>query len=36
MNRNEWITQAARLQSTDPSFALVAVLSAQAPTSKKA
>ena len=36
MNRNEWITQAARLQSTDQSFALVTVLSAQAPTSGKA
>jgi xanthine dehydrogenase accessory factor len=36
MNRNEWITQAARLQSTDQPFALVTVLSVQAPTSGKA
>ena len=36
MNRNEWITQAARLQSADQPFALVTVLSAQAPTSGKA
>lgn len=36
MNRNEWITHAARLQSTDQAFALVTVLSAQAPTSGKA
>jgi xanthine dehydrogenase accessory factor len=36
MNRNEWITQAARLQSADLPFALVTVLSAQAPTSGKA
>ena len=36
MNRSEWITQAARLQSTGQAFALVTVLSAQAPTSGKA
>lgn len=36
MNRNEWITQAARLQAVDQPFALVTVLSAQAPTSGKA
>lgn len=36
MNRNEWITQAARMQSADQPFALVTVLSAQAPTSGKA
>jgi xanthine dehydrogenase accessory factor len=36
MNRNEWIAHAARLQSTDQPFALVTVLSAQAPTSGKA
>lgn len=36
MNRNEWITQAARLQAADQPFALVTVLSAQAPTSGKA
>jgi xanthine dehydrogenase accessory factor len=36
MNRNEWITQAARLQAADQAFALVTVLSAQAPTSGKA
>lgn len=36
MNSNEWITHAARLQSTDQAFALVTVLSAQAPTSGKA
>jgi xanthine dehydrogenase accessory factor len=36
MNRNEWITQAARLQSAGQPFALVTVLSAQAPTSGKA
>ena len=36
MNRHEWITQAARLQSADQPFALVTVLSAQAPTSGKA
>ena len=36
MNRNEWITQAARLQSAEQPFALVTVLSAQAPTSGKA
>ncbi len=36
MNRNEWITQAARLQSAEQAFALVTVLSAQAPTSGKA
>jgi xanthine dehydrogenase accessory factor len=36
MNRNEWITQAARLQGADLPFALVTVLSAQAPTSGKA
>lgn len=36
MNRNEWITQASRLQSAGEAFALVTVLSAQAPTSGKA
>ena len=36
MNRNEWISQAARLQAADQPFALVTVLSAQAPTSGKA
>ena len=36
MNRNEWITQASRLQSDGEAFALVTVLSAQAPTSGKA
>jgi len=36
MNRNEWITQAARLQAADQPFALVTVLRAQAPTSGKA
>ena len=36
MNRNEWIAQAHRLQSADQPFALVTVLSAQAPTSGKA
>ena len=36
MNRNEWISQAARLQSADQAFALVTVLRAQAPTSGKA
>lgn len=36
MNRHEWITQAARLQAADQPFALVTVLSAQAPTSGKA
>lgn len=36
MNRNEWITHVARLQNADQSFALVTVLSAQAPTSGKA
>lgn len=36
MNRNEWITHAARLHSTDAPFALVTVLSAQAPTSGRA
>ena len=36
MNRNQWITQAARLQAADQPFALVTVLSAQAPTSGKA
>ena len=36
MNRNEWLTQAARLQSNDQPFALVTVLSAQAPSSGKA
>ena len=36
MNRHEWITQAARLRSEDQAFALVTVLSAQAPTSGKA
>ena len=35
MNRNEWISQAARLQSEDQAFALVTVLRAQAPTSGK-
>lgn len=36
MNRQEWITQAARLQNAEQPFALVTVLSAQAPTSGKA
>jgi len=36
MNRNEWITQAARLQTAGEPFALVTVLRAQAPTSGKA
>ena len=36
MNTNDWITQAARLQSTQQPFALVTVLRAQAPTSAKA
>lgn len=36
MNRNEWITQAARLQAAEQPFALVTVLRAQAPTSGKA
>jgi xanthine dehydrogenase accessory factor len=36
MNSNEWITHAAQLQSEDKPFALVTVLSAQAPTSGKA
>jgi len=36
MNRNEWITQAARLQAAQQPFALVTVLRAQAPTSGKA
>ncbi|HQS31433.1 XdhC family protein [Polaromonas sp.] len=36
MNRHEWITQAARLQTSGQAFALVTVLSAQAPTSGKA
>lgn len=36
MNRTEWITQASRLQSAGEAFALVTVLSAQAPTSGKA
>ena len=36
MNRHEWITQAARLQTAEQPFALVTVLSAQAPTSGKA
>ncbi len=36
MNRYEWITQAARLQNAEQPFALVTVLSAQAPTSGKA
>ena len=36
MNRNEWITHAVRLQSADQAFALVTVLSAEAPTSGKA
>jgi xanthine dehydrogenase accessory factor len=35
MNRNEWITQAARLQADDKPFALVTVLRAQAPSSGK-
>lgn len=35
MNRNEWITQAARLQANDKPFALVTVLRAQAPSSGK-
>ena len=35
MNRNEWITQAARLQAEQQAFALVTVLSTQAPTSAK-
>lgn len=36
MNQHEWITQAARLQQAEQPFALVTVLSAQAPTSGKA
>lgn len=36
MNRHEWITQATRLQQAEQPFALVTVLSAQAPTSGKA
>lgn len=36
MNRNEWITQAARLQTAEQPFALVTVLSTQGPTSGKA
>jgi xanthine dehydrogenase accessory factor len=36
MNRNEWITQAARFQTEQTAFALVTVLRAQAPTSAKA
>ncbi|GAA6141501.1 XdhC family protein [Hydrogenophaga sp. 5NK40-0174] len=36
MNRNQWITQAARLQEQELPFALVTVLRAQAPTSAKA
>ena len=36
MNRHEWITQAARLQTAGQPFALVTVLRAQAPTSGKA
>jgi xanthine dehydrogenase accessory factor len=36
MNRHEWITQADRLQKAEQPFALVTVLSAQAPTSGKA
>jgi xanthine dehydrogenase accessory factor len=36
MNQYEWITQAARLQQAEQPFALVTVLSAQAPTSGKA
>lgn len=36
MNQHEWITQAARLQSAEQAFALVTVLSAQAPSSGKA
>jgi xanthine dehydrogenase accessory factor len=36
MNSQPWITHAARLQSADQAFALVTVLSAQAPTSGKA
>jgi xanthine dehydrogenase accessory factor len=35
MNRNEWITQASRLQADDKPFALVTVLRAQAPSSGK-
>jgi xanthine dehydrogenase accessory factor len=36
MNRNDWITHAARLEAQDRAFALVTVLRAQAPTSAKA
>lgn len=36
MNRNEWITQAARLQAAEQPFALVTVLRVQAPTSANA
>lgn len=36
MNQHQWITQAARLQQAEQPFALVTVLSAQAPTSGKA
>ena len=36
MNRNQWIADAARLESEDRAFALVTVLRAQAPTSAKA
>jgi xanthine dehydrogenase accessory factor len=36
MNRNEWITQAARLQAAEQPFALVTVLRVQAPTSGRA
>ena len=36
MNRHEWITQADRLLKAEQPFALVTVLSAQAPTSGKA
>ncbi|WP_168708523.1 XdhC family protein [Hydrogenophaga sp. PAMC20947] len=35
MNRNDWITQAARLQAAQQAFALVTVLRAEAPTSAK-
>lgn len=36
MNRNDWITHAARLEAEERAFALVTVLRAQAPTSAKA
>jgi xanthine dehydrogenase accessory factor len=35
LNKSEWITHASRLQQADTAFALVTVLSAQAPTSGK-